>query len=271
MNYIAEAYLLTCLTNLHAGSGDNDLGVVDNLVQRDPVTGIPVIHSSSMKGALREYFTSNTPIKDDVINYVFGPDNQRNPRQTENIGHYKFFQSDLISYPVRSREQVFRRATSLVQLQEVIQRATRLGATEINETVFGISTTTTEPAPFQPKIISGTDLLENLKASGGLQLKEPSLIGNFPALFEKSDYRNLVKRLPTIARNQLENGESKNLWYEEIVPRESRFVFLVSKPENCLTDATYADFEKELANCTLQIGANGSIGYGYCSIEKIKK
>jgi CRISPR-associated protein Cmr4 len=37
-----------------------------------------------------------------------------------------------------------------------------------------------------------------------------------------SDYN-----LPVIARNNLENGESKNLWYEQIVPHQSRFVFYI--------------------------------------------
>ena len=271
MNYKTEAYLLTCLTNLHAGSGENDMGVVDNQVQRDPVTGIPVIHSSSLKGALREYFKSNTPIVDDVVNYVFGADQQRDKNTTEKIGHYKFFQADMIVYPVRSNKQVFRRATSLEQLEEVISRASQLGAETVTEEVFGLTKETKELAieSNQPRIESGSELLENLTATGGLKLKEQSLIGNYPALYEKSDYHNLVKRLPTIARNQLENGESKNLWYEEIVPRESKFIFLVARPKECLSDPKYTDFENELADCTVQIGANGSIGYGYCSIKKI--
>lgn len=271
MQYKTEAYLLTCLTNLHAGSGDNDMGVIDNQVQRDPVTGIPVINSSSLKGALREYFKTNTPITDDVVSYVFGADPMRDSKQTEKIGHYKFFQADMIVYPVRSNKQVFRRATSLDQLTEVIARANRLGAKTVTEEAFGVTdeVKNLEVSANEPRIKSGNELLENLTASGGLGLTEPSLLGYFPALYEKCDYRNLVKRLPTIARNQLENGESKNLWYEEIVPRESKFVFLVSRPESCLLDTKYDDFEKELSDCTVQVGANGSIGYGYCSIKKI--
>lgn len=271
MQYKTEAYLLTCLTNLHAGSGDNDLGVVDNQVQRDPVTGIPVIHSSSLKGALREYFSSNASIDKSVVEYVFGTDQKRDKNSTEKIGHYKFFQADMIVYPVRSNKQVFRRATSLEQLSEVINRANRLGATAVTEAAFGVTdeVKNLEVSANEPRIKSGNELLENLTASGGLEMAEPSLIGYFPALYDKCDYRNLVKRLPTIARNQLDNGESKNLWYEEIVPRESKFIFLVSRPESCLSDTKYADFEKELADCTVQIGANGSIGYGYCSIKKI--
>lgn len=271
MKYKTEAYLLTCLTNLHAGSGENDMGVVDNQVQRDPVTGIPVIHSSSLKGALREYFSSNTAIDKSVVEYVFGADQQRDKNSTEKIGHYKFFQADMIVYPVRSNKQVFRRATSLEQLGEVINRASQLGADTVNEEAFGLTEEAKNLAikSNEPRIKSGNELLENLTATGGLEIDEQSLLGNYPALYEKSDYRNLVKRLPTIARNQLENGESNNLWYEEIVPRESKFIFLVARPKECLSDPQFNDFENELADCTVQIGANGSIGYGYCSIKKI--
>jgi len=49
-------YLIQCITNMHVGSGDANYGVVDKLVQRDPVTDYPTIHPSSLKGALREHF-----------------------------------------------------------------------------------------------------------------------------------------------------------------------------------------------------------------------
>jgi len=52
-----HVYKYTCLTNLHVGSGDINYNIVDNEVERDPVTGLPMIHASGVKGALREYFT----------------------------------------------------------------------------------------------------------------------------------------------------------------------------------------------------------------------
>lgn len=272
MPYQTNAYLLTCLTNLHAGSGDNEMGAVDNLVQRDPVTGIPVINSSSLKGALREHFDANSTISKDVISYVFGADPKRDSKATEKIGHYKFFQADLIAYPVRSNRQVFRRATSLAQLEEVITRAKRIGADALTFDAFGVTEAVRQLTvlPNEPCVKEGGELLENLTATGGLEMDEKKLVGHYPALYEKCDFRNLVKRVPTIARNQLENGESKNLWYEEIVPRESRFIFLLSRPDDPQRKADCDAFDQQLADCTVQIGANGSIGYGFCSIQKIQ-
>lgn len=51
----AHLYELKCLTNLHAGSGDENYKVIDNEVERDPVTGMPTIFSSGVKGAIREF------------------------------------------------------------------------------------------------------------------------------------------------------------------------------------------------------------------------
>jgi len=55
-----ELYKITAMTNMHVGSGDMNFGVIDKLVQRDSLTGYPVIYSSSLKGALREFFKNET-------------------------------------------------------------------------------------------------------------------------------------------------------------------------------------------------------------------
>ena len=49
-------YAVKCLTNLHMGSGDTNFNIVDNEVQKDPVTQMPIMHSSGIKGALRDHF-----------------------------------------------------------------------------------------------------------------------------------------------------------------------------------------------------------------------
>jgi hypothetical protein len=74
--------------------------------------------------------------------------------------------------------------------------------------------------------------------------------------------------LPVIARNHLENGQSTNLWYEQVLPRQTRFAFTVLSPD-ALTLAT--DFDDRLTGQGLvQIGANASVGYGYCAIANFK-
>jgi CRISPR-associated protein Cmr4 len=60
-NFKIHSYLIECLSNLHVGSGDANYDVIDKKVQRDPVTNLPCIHSSGIKGAFREYFDQIFP------------------------------------------------------------------------------------------------------------------------------------------------------------------------------------------------------------------
>ena len=47
-------YKIECLTNLHVGSGEINYNIVDNEVEKDAITNLPVIHASGVKGALRD-------------------------------------------------------------------------------------------------------------------------------------------------------------------------------------------------------------------------
>lgn len=69
--------------------------------------------------------------------------------------------------------------------------------------------------------------------------------------------------LPIIARNVLENGESKNLWYEQVLPAET-VLYTVIDGRNDNTLGTAID------NKIVQIGAGATIGYGYCKFTNLK-
>lgn len=93
-----------------------------------------------------------------------------------------------------------------------------------------------------------------------------SIFGENIVIFSDEDMKEQCSdySLPVIARNCLENGQSTNLWYEQIMPRLSSFYFVlegVEKSEKLIN----AISEPEL----IQIGANATIGYGRCSIKKI--
>jgi len=78
--------------------------------------------------------------------------------------------------------------------------------------------------------------------------------------------------LPLIARNNLENGRSKNLWHEQVVPRESRFYFMVLKPGNQnSTTGNDKAADLEFDDTPVQIGGNASIGYGFTIIREVGK
>ena len=78
--------------------------------------------------------------------------------------------------------------------------------------------------------------------------------------------------LPVTARNQLDNGISKNLWYEEVVPHEALFYFFV------LSDGTEEgddalDIFGELIdeNPLVQFGGNATIGRGLTELRAYGK
>ena len=103
-----ELYTIETLTNMHVGAGDINLGVIDNQVQRDAITELPNIHSSSLKGAFREHFDSKDNSKI-LVNYIFGSDNSSTDTQA---GAYNFFEAQLLTRPVRSDKRAYFNATS---------------------------------------------------------------------------------------------------------------------------------------------------------------
>ena len=54
-------FKITAKTNLHVGNeSGGDFTIIDKAIQRDPLTGLPCINSSSLKGAINE-FCCNSP------------------------------------------------------------------------------------------------------------------------------------------------------------------------------------------------------------------
>ena len=86
---------------------------------------------------------------------------------------------------------------------------------------------------------------------------------------DKCSYKDFKKysnndELPVIARNCLENGVSKNLWYEQVLPRKSRLAFFILHNDGEINKA----FDSAITSVPVQIGANASVGYGICVIKK---
>ena len=254
-------YLMKALTNMHVGGGDDTFGVVDKLVQRDPVTHYPTIYSSSLKGALRENFKGK-----DFENHVFGF--QDNISKNTIPGNYRFFPANLLALPARSDIAPFFLVTSPAILQEFINTISVFKIEEKTVTEIELLKNLSHLQPEKDKA------LVNNRFSGKIEdwateendtvPEESTLLGKYIALVSDEDFKKLSKNLPVIARNHLENGQSANLWYEEIVPRETLFYFVVG-----LGTQYKNDFECAITEKNVQIGANASIGYGFTQISKI--
>lgn len=269
-----HAFKITCLTNLHNGSGDESYGVIDNLVQRDAADGLPVIHGPSLKGALREFFEF---YQKDLVRHVFGAEPGQQEKGTESNGNYVFHAANLFALPVRTNVTPYVMATSAhatAQFKRMIKYA------KLEENPGWLTEIETgQPAEGRPKVFG-------LSAHNELYLDDFSLIGAIQegielpglkafldqekhiALVHDDDFQIICDdlHLPVRARNQLEKGESKNLWYEQFVPRLSVFYSFVSVPD---ADPRWEDFQNKITSHPVQIGGNKSVGDGQCMFSLI--
>jgi CRISPR-associated protein Cmr4 len=282
---VYELYKIRTLTNMHVGSGDIHMGVIDNLVQRDPVFNLPTVFSQSLKGALREFFETVIGNKD-LVKYIFGP----SPKDSDNAkqsgsGAYKFFSAKLLSIPVPSNKMPFFSGTSPLLLGDLLKDIKEFGISfkgndELNTFQKYIDSKSQAGSP----IIIGNDYPEDiiLEAFTPNQVKWAdtmvtdsiiqSIIGDDIAVLHCDDFKEYCDYLPVLARNHLENGESQNLWHEEIVPRETRFFFIVARPEegkDDVVDKYYNIFLSAFRDNLVQIGGNATTGCGYSRIEKV--
>lgn len=254
-------YKMECLTNLHVGSGDFNYGVVDNEVERDCLSGNPVIHASGVKGALRDMAESQ---KKDV-KYIFGDigDNKESKK-----GAYKFFDAQLLSRPLRvngSESISYISVTTPEIINNFIDTLNDFGvANTLNKInvdssntkkVYSVDFSNTKKFYSNIKDIyieSDEAAYKTVEIPAGVKETLDAILGGNYALVKSfDDYK-----LPVIARNKL--GENKNLWYEEFVPHHSVFYMMIM----CEDAVVDLDFSKPV-----QFGGNSSIGYGYTKIN----
>lgn len=230
---------LECITNMHVGNGDVNYNIIDNEVERDPVTGYPTINASGVKGALRNYFSGRSELKGKVDSF-FGAEKEGNSTP----GALKILSANMIAIPTRANkgEEPF----YLVTTKEA------LGRFHENEKIFlGKENNIVEKS------------VTNRGVEGILLNKAVEMFDKDIHILSEEDFRKLY--LPVLARNKLENGSSMHLWYEEVVPYNSIFIFVVLTNE----ESILRDFSSCIDNKVIQFGGNASIGYGLCKVSVI--
>jgi len=270
--YKKRVFLIENLSPLHVGSGEANFGVIDNMIQRDEITEYPIIHSSSLKGALREFAKYMFEIKnnhtgglDNFLSNIFGDENK-------NSGNVKFLEAHFVALPLRAEKVSYVLGVSPDSLKNFVELTQRLGIKlkydleEFLATDKVISNIQTEIEDTETeKVDKNWSILQEL-------FDEENI-----ALIPNDKFKEYIKDLPVIARNQLENGTSKNLFYEEIVPRKSKFFTTMMFPEFLNKDdkdvlvSHYDKFVEYLTSNEVlpQIGANSSIGYGICRFKEL--
>ena len=231
-----NVWFITAKTNLHVGNENtSSYGLIDLAVQRNVTTGLPCINSSSLKGALNE-FASRYQDLDRMM--IFGSDKKDKSKGSEK-GKYTFFDANILFLPVQDETDLFHLETS----QNVIQQF------RSQLTLFGIQLNKDDHT-----------LLKELKELLNIK-KEVRFSSSNAQFIEMCSDDNL----PIIARNVLSNGESKNLWYEQVVPAETVFYTIIDDhADTTLAEKIGAD------NAIVQIGADATIGYGYCKFTNLK-
>lgn len=221
----SSLFIICNKTNLHAGDGDSSDGLIDKTVQRDPNTKIPVIHASSLKGSLREHFKTLSEVLK-----IFGKEPKKDTTETANKGSHIFWDARLLALPIQHDEKGYALATTLKiidDFKEVID-------------LCGIQTS------------AKLDVIND----------QITVLGKTLEVLPASAFKEHCERLHVIARNNLENGKSVNLWYEEVVPRQALFYTIIQHPEEQSSLIT------EIKTTSLiQIGANATIGYGQCQFS----
>ena len=277
--YLPALFVITAKTNLHSGSGGENYGIIDKMVQRDPASGFPCIYASSLKGALKEFFRDFGEDYDDMINYIFGNERKADEepeKYKQQAGNYRFFPANLLTLPVRSNYVPFVRASSPSAINHYLETTKLLGqASEFLESVSPI-----------PEDHKAYHFLENVSENDSILLEDwnipaseyphedknfvSEIMGKQSALVNDTDFIRLCDNthLPIMARNSLENGRSENLWYEQIVPRQSQFIFFTLAPKSEMEH--WEKFVELLTkqDTLVQFGANASIGYGFTTITK---
>ena len=260
-------FKIDCITNLHVGSGDVNYNIVDNEVEKDPITGYPIIHASGVKGALREHFSDNR-LSSTEIDRIFGKSGDDKADGGFGAGSYKFMDAYMLARSLRVESDVYAclPVLSIPMINQLISLFTAFGkptnqgmlidsisfadAKSGKKCEFMVSCDNVDSVEGEATgILSGADKKK-------LAFLEPIIGKNFAIARNINSYD-----LPVIARNCLEEGK-ENLWYEEIVPRGSIFFFAIRTPDS---DSKFA----LLFDRVVQFGAHSSIGRGFCRISEL--
>lgn len=256
-------FKMECITNLHVGNGEANYTIIDNEVQKDAVlTDVPAIYASGIKGALREHFDPDPSMDQDTKDLIFGKDNSG--------GLYKFFGAKLIARPLRvsDGDSAYILTTAVDILEDFSHFLKGLGLSEyysfdkerldFGDKVF-LATSVQTKRIEQPKQIEGENV-GAFDASPELQ----NLLGAQIAIAKTlRDYH-----LPVVARNKVKDEKdlNGNLWYEEIVPHESIFFFVIITPDN---DPHIENFIDKMQAGPIQFGGDATVGLGYTTVTKV--
>lgn len=233
-----KIWIITPKTNLHVGDeNSSSYGLIDLAIQRNPITTLPCIHSSSLKGAIKEFADH---VEDLDLVKIFGSEKKKEDKKEpkNQKGTYTFFDAELIAIPKPccNSNKGYRLCLCENALDVFLEKANLLGCKYDRDAII------TAINPDKPDPEEG-----------------PMTMDKFVETCDDDS-------LPIIARNVLENGESKNLWYEQVLPAESVLITMIDDGKGDGKDDSLCN---AINSKIIQVGANATIGYGYCEFKTV--
>lgn len=246
-------WLIQALTNIHVGDENTtNAGLIDKTVQRDVLTGIPCINASSLKGAMSEYAAYDPQMTPAERIAIFGSDKSNASSETAK-GRCIFFDAQLMLLPVQDDYNLYKLVASEAGIRQFLELAESIG------------------------IKCEYDDFIN-------QLAEIDRHFNRDNMIDTQHFNELCENdeLPIIARNCLQG--TGNLWYEQALPQKTVFAVLMVNQDYAEVVISRDKEKKEITEPVklkdalskfdgkiIQIGANATIGYGFCKFTKIKE
>lgn len=275
-------------TSIHAGAGSS-LGVVDLPIQREMPTGYPVIFGSSIKGALRAYYSTDESDRA-IVTALFGPENPDG--DNAHAGALLIGDARIVALPVRSLTTQFKWVTCPYLVSRLVRDAQRLGVdlgfpklpviqkNELLAMTDGI--VFLEEYRFEGK--EAAALIKPLSAAlgklSGVEGFAATLEGQLVVVHD-DDFAHLAKSATPVVAHVALNSATKTartgaLWYEETLPPETLMYVPVvanaSRSRNLQRSAAEnaSSFRDKLAKRPwLQVGGNETVGMGWCKLSMI--
>lgn len=273
-------------TPLHAGSG-RALGAVDLPIQRERVTGYPIVQASSLKGRLRAEARARNLSNLEV---VFGPETDR---ASDHAGALSTGDAKILLFPVRSLAGVFAWTTSVEVLSRFLRDAAMVGvqpewtfatkpasgeAWVSGDVLQAGGKVVLEEFAFTPKQESvvesiGQWLANNALPQGNEYQYWRDELPNRLVILPNDDFRDFVTFSTEVVTRIKLNPETKTveegaLWTEENLPTDTLlYAPLLSTPSRApkgpqLTGQQVLDEIKNLGLTRIQLGGNETIGRG---------
>lgn len=277
--------ILTLLTEtpLHPGTGQN-LGVIDLPVQRERHTDFPLVPSSSLKGALRSGL--NLPEKMEAT--IFGAELGSGKHFA---GAVAFGDTRILAFPVRRMDGIFGWVTAPTVIDR-LKRDLSIVDTELDigipSSIDDKSVLVTTRAKQSSQVVI-EDLMLDAKPDNGVDTLADQLAGiclersahemlrdKFKRdlmVVSEGEFKHLLQLgTQVVARNVLdkETKKSKNVWYMELIPRDTLFYSPIMAEDSRNDEEQKAGdlldvLHDAMALGYIQVGGNETLGHGWCA------